>query len=79
MFKVGDKIRIKKSCYFYDWYSEEVYTIIDIKKDIATLDPCLKNTNWGDSTEINFDYIIQSFIYERELKINKLKKIINVA
>ena len=73
MFKVGDKIRIRKNCHFYDWYSEEVYTIINIKKDIATLDRCLKNTIWDDDPEINLCYIIHSFLYERELKINKLK------
>ena len=73
MFKVGDKIRIRKKYHYLEWYSEDTYNVIDIdiERSWVFLDKPISD-NYSNC--IHFDYIIQSFIYERELKINKIKE-----
>ena len=42
--KVGDKVKmIEKNCHSAIWYSDEIYTVVKIEKDIIDLDRNLKN------------------------------------
>ena len=73
MFKVGDKIRLRKEYHLYYWYSEEVFIIdeVDLKHGIVVLNKKLPHIS---EYSIGVKYIIDARIYEREEKILKIKE-----
>jgi len=73
-FKIGDIVKIDgdvANCKKLQWYSNEIYTIINIDKDVAELDKALKNI---ETNKININYL-KLLKIERKNKLLKLKDI----
>lgn len=68
--KKGDKVKILKKYKKYEWYSNNVYTIIDILNDVSVLNKNLENLN-SSSIKTSLLFNIQE---ERIKKLKKLKK-----
>ena len=71
MFKIGDRIRIRKERQFYPWYSENIFTVVGLENSCVYLN---KNILESYTNIINVDHIIHSHIYERRYKILKIKE-----
>lgn len=73
MFKVGDKIYINKKYNFLPWYTENLFTIIEMIKDdkIVKLDGRLPLNN---TTYINVEFIVHNYIYDRKEKLQKINE-----
>lgn len=72
----NDRVKIFKKYSNFPWYSEKLYYIIEIKKDIATLNENLNgsdNNPYSDKINLKLLYNVNKYRKEKLLKINKIK------